>query len=199
MADDTQRKADLELFDSEIEAAAERYDIPESQLLDTLEQVDEMLAQDSMALHDFYVEEHGDEYSEPEIIVDGGHFEVLYIYPEDWNDFQSDLGLSDDEKMAASKAHNDTAQRMGADENVLGTMGALVMPHPIVSRLLSAGLSRRQAEVQALRMDGATQERISDELGMALGTVKSHCRRVDEKIEQAEDLMEILESYKSDG
>lgn len=183
---------DLPLFTDEIENAADAYDMDVGELAEVLKDLDEYLAQGARAYLEAYESLQEDTYDWPLVIVDAGHFMALYIHPEDWDTFQSDLGLSDQEREAAREVHIETARRMGAEEDVLADDDALVMPHPNVDRLMSAGLSRRQAEVQALRMDGATHETISDELGMALGTVKSHCQRIDEKAEKAQKLSNLL-------
>lgn len=188
----TNAAVNLALSTNEIKNTADAYDMDVGELSEALKDLDEYLAQGARAYYEAYEDLREETYDWPLVIVDAGHFMALYIHPEDWDTFQSDLGLSDQEREAAREVHTETARRMGAEEGVLADDDALIMAHPNVDRLMSAGLSRRQAEVQALRMDGATHETIADELGMALGTVKSHCQRIDDKSEKAEKLSTLL-------
>lgn len=59
-----------------------------------------------------------------------------------------------------------------------------ILENPGIEAMVSNGLSQRQAEVQALRLQEIPQKQIADILDMELGTVKSHCHRVDGKLDE---------------
>ncbi|WP_247004360.1 helix-turn-helix transcriptional regulator [Halosolutus gelatinilyticus] len=169
------------------EQAADDHDIDGYMLATELITIDDDLVENADAID-------GDYESELEIdpiIAAVGHFTAIYVFPEQWDTIQDRHDLADSVKHAAMQAHKEYARRMGANEQYLKRYEALVLPSPVVTEFVDAGLSRRQAEVQALRIHGSTHETISDELRMSVGTVKSHCHRIDEKIRQAEKLVRL--------
>ncbi len=169
---------------------ADKFEIPGQELLDALEEIDEYVKSDAEFIKTRSVTKvSGGE--DDAVIADAGHFMVLYVPPHQWDEIQVETDLSGDYLKAAKEIHTEFARRVGADEEMLATHDALLLPTPKIHQLTRAGLSRKQAEVQALRMKGATHETIGDELGIAVGTVKSHCRRIDEKIRQAKKLVQL--------
>lgn len=176
--------------------AADTYGVARADLVATLEDIDAYLANNADDIHTRAITELGEEA----LIFEDGHFEVLYVDPDEWAEIRNQLDLPEDRWQAAKTTHVNEAEKIihGIDrlEAVaeLATNEKLVMPTPMVGALMEAGLSHRQASIQALRMEGDTQERIGEKEGIATGTVKSHCDRIDRKIERAERLLELVAS-----
>jgi DNA-binding CsgD family transcriptional regulator len=53
-------------------------------------------------------------------------------------------------------------------------------------------LSERQADIQALKEQGATRQDTADELGISVNTVDEHRREIKERIERAKKTVEEL-------
>ena len=125
----------------------------------------------------------------------------LYVDPGEWDELGEELGLDPVIVSAAKDIHKRQsdlyADRLDDYERdpALETNDVLVMATPAVQDWIDAGLSRRQAFVQTLRAEGDTQERIAQKIGIAIGTVKSHCDRVDRKIDQARQLVSLAEEH----
>jgi DNA-binding CsgD family transcriptional regulator len=124
--------------------------------------------------------------------VGDGLATVLFVPADQWgspvvSEYRGEL------RDAARAVHEAFARQRGASEEALAEFDALVVPSETLGRLVRAGLSRRQAEVQVLRGRGVTQAAIGDRLGMATNTVKVHCHRVDTKCEHARQLLALVE------
>lgn len=124
------------------------------------------------------------------VTVADGLATVVSVDEATWNRSASDVPA--DLRAAAKAAHAEFASEVGAEPDGEGTV-PLVMPSREVGELIRAGLSRRQAEVKALRDRGLTQREVGDRLGMATNTVKVHCHRIDAKVEDAKRLLELVE------
>ena len=167
---------------------AERLDIDFYDFAKAAAEIHQSLYEDADDVAGYYQRE----FTNDPIIEDGGYYLVLFVNQEEWDVIKDESDLPEYTVDGVQMAHNQTAKEMDAPVNTLRAHEAMLIPHPTVSKLMRAGLSQKQAEVQALRMNGATQEDIGDELSMATGTVKSHCKRIDEKIRKAERLMELV-------
>ncbi|WP_458206141.1 sigma factor-like helix-turn-helix DNA-binding protein [Haladaptatus sp. NG-SE-30] len=170
---------------------ADRQAVSDTDLTEALATIHDDLIDGADAIHEYYVSEN--DGNRAPLIGGDGLVEVIFVDPERWTQMAERLGLSDDIGTATKAAHAAYAKRLGAEEHVLAGRDALVMPAHILSRLVRAGLSPRQAEVQVLRMEGTTQEEIGDKLGLEVGTVKSHCHRVDQKVAEARRLLTLLD------
>lgn len=175
--------------------AADEYDVDARRLVERLEDIHAHVAERARELTEQYTREFGSDA----VLVRAGVQQHLYVDPDEWPELRSRLDLDGDVASAARAAHDRQCSRyvetLDGVERVpsLETNDVLVVAPPIVQDLLEAGLSLRQANVQALRMRGDSQARIAEKLGIAEGTVKSHCDRVDRKIERAERLLELVE------
>ncbi|WP_227355325.1 sigma factor-like helix-turn-helix DNA-binding protein [Haladaptatus salinisoli] len=170
--------------------AADSHAVSATELSEALATIHDDLVDGADAIHEHYVGGNG-ERSAP-LVANGGLVEVIDVDSGTWTRMAERLGLSDAVGAAARSAHADYARRLGADERALAERDALVMPAHVLSGLTRAGLSPRQSEVQVLRMRGETQEEIGDRLGMEVGTVKSHCHRIDRKIDEARRLLGLV-------
>jgi len=176
--------------------AADEYGVSRADLVATLEDIDAYLVDNARDVHARTTGELGKEA----LVFEGVHFAVLYVDPDEWIELRVELDLGEDVWWAAKTSHaGETERIVGAIDRLefvdeLATNDLLVTPTPIVGDLVDAGLSHRQAAIQALRMEGDSQERIGEKMGIATGTVKSHCDRIDRKIERARRLLELVES-----
>lgn len=179
--------------------AADSVGVERSRLVETLEDIHAYLATHAEEIHTRTLTEFG----EKALVFEGGHFEVLYADPDEWIELRQRLELSEDLWQAAKMSHSGEAERIieAIDRlespKEVATNEAFVMPTPLVGQLITAGLSQRQATIQTLRMRGDSHDRIGQKLGIATGTVKSHCDRIDTKIKQAKQLLELVESESS--
>lgn len=69
----------------------------------------------------------------------------------------------------------------------------LVLPSRTVGELVRAGLSTRQAEVQALHDAGLDYATIAERLDVAESTVKVHRHRIQEKVADAKRLLDAVD------
>lgn len=175
---------------------ADEFGVDRADLVELLEDIYEYLGDNAQEIHTRAITELG----EAALLFEGVHFEALYVDPDEWTEIREQLTLPERRWKAAKTSHNKEGERIidsldrpeAVDE--LATNDVLIMPTPIVAALKEAGLSQRQAAIQAMRMAGDSQKRISQKMGIATGTVKSHCDRIDRKIEQAERLLEVIEN-----
>ncbi|WP_158056189.1 LuxR C-terminal-related transcriptional regulator [Halorussus halophilus] len=176
--------------------SSDQHDIDQSELADALATIYEDLLDGGDAILQHYAAENPDR---PPVVTEQGLTEVIYVDSAQWDQMAKRLEFSEELREAAMTAHAEYAREV--DENgdseresdESDSLHALVMPSRTVAELVRAGLSDRQATVQTLRMAGHTQEQIGDELGMQVGTVKSHCGRIDQKVRNAERLLELVE------
>ncbi|MFD1644403.1 helix-turn-helix transcriptional regulator [Haloarchaeobius litoreus] len=157
-------------------------------LADVLATIHDDLADSGDAIQKHY----DDEYDQPWHTTDDGLATVLFVGTGVWSQLTDRLDLPARDRDAAMAVHAAFAQAV-MDESVPGS-DAVVVPSPTVATLVNAGLSPRQAQVQALRDGGNTQQAIATELGLDLGTVKTHCYRIDRKVREAEALLDAVES-----
>lgn len=177
---------------------ADEHGVERATLVETLEKIhNDDLIEHGAEVHERYTDEWGDNA----VILNTGIWEVLYVYPSEWEELRDRLALDDDVYRAVKACHQREAGRLiddvGSAEatDYLQTNDKLITRTPLVSKLVEAGLSPQQASVQALRMAGITQERIAERLGNATGTIKSHCDRIDRKIEQARKLVDLVDTH----
>lgn len=179
----------------QISEIANEYGIEESVLVNALNAIQADLGDYAPDIHRRYTAEWGDNA----IIVDAVIWEVIYVYRSEWEEIRERLELAEDVYKAANAAHQRVVEWLiaavdeASEADYLQTNAVLIMPTPLVGNLLSAGLSRRQAQVEALRMAGNSHKQIGEKLGNATGTVKSHCDRIDRKLEQARHLIELVD------
>lgn len=180
-------------------AIAEEYGLERSRLVGTLEAIQEDLSDRAVDIHGRYTAEWGDNA----IIMDTVIWEAIYVYSDEWDELRERLDLEEELFEAAMAYHGHLVDRLiqtveaAEAAAYLQTNAVLVMPTPMVGNLLRAGLSRRQAMVQALRLEGDSQSRIAAKLDNATGTIKSHCDRIDRKIEEARHLVDLVDSHDS--
>lgn len=191
---DTVPLAAVPIRSDNLAAVANEYTIDAKVLAETLEEIQEHLSEYAVDIHERYTSEWGDNA----IILDAVIWEAVYVYQDEWNELRDRLDIDGDLYVPAREYHLRETSRL-IDEveeaesvDYLRTNDYLIMPTPLVARLMDAGLSRQQALVQALRMAGNSQEDIGNHLGNATGTVKSHCDRIDQKIERARKLLALV-------
>jgi DNA-binding CsgD family transcriptional regulator len=179
------------LLNDVVEDTADTHTVSKADISEAVAAVYDDLVDGANAIHKHYVDETDDESLSP-IITEQGRVEVIFIEPEMWDQMAVRFDFPSDVEGATKAAHETYALAVGADENAVVERAALVMPSYLLAGLTHAGLSRRQAEVQILRMNDHTHEAISDTLDMEIGTVKSHCHRIDQKINAAESLLDLI-------
>jgi len=177
------------------EVAAE-YDVDTTRLVETLEEVYRHVGERTRDLTEESTSRFGDEALLLE--MEQEPYQHLYVHPDEWTEIGDELDLDESVVDAARAAHNRESERI-ADEvgwyepvPHLETNDLLVMPAPIIQDLTGAGLSHRQAFVQTLRMRGDTHEKISTKMNVTKGAIKSHCDRIDRKVERAERLLALV-------
>lgn len=176
----------------------------------------DVVAEEGLDLHGFvdslneiasYVAEHARDitvrntptYVDDPVIMRKTIQQHLYVAPDEWEEIGTELDLSVDHRRAAKEAHDRESRRLEAETDwydrspELETHDVLAMSPPVVQDLIEGGLSPRQAHVQVARMAGKSHEHIGQMMGMAPGTVKSHCHRIDRKIDRAERLLDAIE------
>jgi DNA-binding CsgD family transcriptional regulator len=179
---------DTPIPESHIATVASEYSVGERELTEALERIYGDLFEGADAIHQ-YSQSRDDPSS---FVVADGIAEVIFIPSQMWDQLQTDLN---DEMRAAAKAvHAEFARDLGISTEPSITDEPFVMPSESVGKLVRAGLSPRQAEVQVLRNAGLTQAEIGDRLGMATNTVKVHCHRVDAKVTSAKQLLSLVEA-----
>jgi hypothetical protein len=134
---------------------------------------------------------YDDEYDQPWHTTDDGLATVLFIGTDVWTQLADRLDLTAELRDAAKGVHAAFARDV-MDDSVPGSE-PLVLPSSRVASLVRAGLSVRQAQVQVLRDEGRSQAAIADELGLDVGTVKTHSYRVDRKVSEARTLLAAVE------
>lgn len=168
-------------------------------LVEALEEIHDHVTERARDLTERYTEEFGYEA----LVFQADIQQHLYVDPNEWDELGEELGLDPEVIRAAKVIHDHQSDlyedRLDRCERVpaLETNDVLVMATPPVQDWLDAGLSRRQAFVQTLRVKGDTQERIGQKIGISIGTVKSHCDRIDRKIDQARQLVRLAEEHDS--
>lgn len=177
-----------------VEEVAGEYGVGQTDLVEALETVDAHVAERARDLTERSVRELG----EDAVVFRADVQQHLHVEPDEYEEIRAQLDLEGDVTKAVRAAHDRQcdryAERIDGVErpSTLANYDVLVMATPVVQELLEAGLSHRQANVQALRMTGDSHRRIGEKLGVAPGTVKSHCDRIDRKIERAETLLELV-------
>lgn len=186
MAGREQAAVDVPIPARVVTAVAARNLIDEDDLWRALETIHGDIADGADAIIDHYRSTDAPDA----VTVADGLATVVFVDERTWN--RSARDLPDDLRAAAKAAHAEFAREVGAEPDREGTV-PLVMPSREVGELVRAGLSQRQAEVQVLRDRGLTQREVGERLGMATNTVKVHCHRIDEKVEDARRLLELVE------
>ncbi|WP_257299658.1 hypothetical protein [Haloarchaeobius sp. FL176] len=162
-------------------------DVDRDRLADALASIHADLAEGGDAIQRHY----DDEYDQPYHTTDDGLATVLFIGADVWTQLAERLDLPDDLRAAAERVHAAFARDV-MDESVPGSE-PLVLPSSRVASLVRAGLSLRQAQVQVLRNEGRSQQAIADELGLDVGTVKTHTYRIDRKVSEARALLAAVD------
>jgi DNA-binding CsgD family transcriptional regulator len=170
-----------------VEATAHEHGVDPAALGDALAAVHADLADGADAVYGYY---RSGETPAPLPVADGLAV-VLFLGADPLEQVPTDV--DPDLRPAVAAAHAALAREGGADEAVLAAREPLVLPSEAVGRLVRAGLSRRQAEVQLLREHGVGVEATADRLGIAPSTVKVHRHRVDSKVAAARQLLEHVE------
>ena len=174
---------------------AEEHDINVTWLAESLEEIHDHVAERARDLTERYTEELGDEA----LVFQADIQQFLYVDADEWAEIGDQLALDEAVISAAKAVHDDQCSRIveSVDEAEwvprLETNDMLVMATPPIQDWREAGLSLRQALVQTLRTKGDTQERIGQKMGIATGTVKSYCSRIDRKIAQARQLVTLAD------
>lgn len=176
------------ISESHIAAVASEYAVSQSALTEALERVHGELFDGADAIHQYYQSED----NPPSFVVADGVAEVIFVPSQLWDQLQTDLG--DDIRTAVKAVHAEFARDVGAATEIPASLDPFVMPSSVVGELARAGLSPRQAEVQVLRSAGLTQTEIGEQLDMATNTVKVHCHRIDTKIANAKQLLDLVEA-----
>ena len=180
-----------------IAEVAEEYNVDATSLVETLEEVYRHVGERARDLTEESTSRFGDEAVLLE--MEQEPYQHLYVVPDEWIEIEDELNLDESIRDAARAAHNRESERITEDidwyEPVphLETNDVLLMPAPIIQDLTEAGLSHRQAFAQTLRMRGDTHEEMSTKMNVTKGAVKSHCDRIDRKIEQARHLLDLVE------
>jgi len=171
-----------------------RHDVTEDKLVEALEAVDEVLLEGSDVIYEHYTKE-ADGGRDEWLVDEDEQTAVLYVhYSDEWESVLENAGVLDEPlRYAVKEVHHAEAKNRGADHNVLGSVDAMVVWQPAITRLTSAGLSKQEARVAVLRQD-RTQEEIAKELGLSVGSVKSYCHRIDVKKRDARKLLELTEN-----
>jgi DNA-binding NarL/FixJ family response regulator len=164
---------------SVLAAVADSHDLDESALAEAVETVHESMGDGADAI----LQHYRSTATTPPTTARDGLVAVIRVPQTTWETVGPDL--SDEVRTAVRAAHAVFADRLGVDSPDDDSTVPLVTPSATVGRLVRAGLSRRQAEVQVLRDAGLTQAEIGDRLGIATNTVKVHCHRIDTKVENA--------------
>jgi DNA-binding CsgD family transcriptional regulator len=180
-----------------IAEVAEEYDIDAARLVETLEEVYRHVGERA---RDF-TEESTSRFGEEAVLLEMEQepYQHLYVVPDEWIEIGDELDLDESIRDAARAAHNRESERIAEEvdwyEPVshLETNDVLLMPAPIIQDLTEGGLSHRQAFAQALRMRGDTHGEMSTKMSVTKGAVKSHCDRIDRKIERARRLLALVE------
>lgn len=175
-----------------VEDTADNHRVSEADLSEAVASIYDDLIDGGNAIHKHYTDKIDNEILSP-ITTEQDRVEVIFINPDMWNQMASRFDFPTDIEAATKAVHERYALAVGADENAVAEHNALVMPSDLMAGFAHAGLSRRQAEVQILRMNEQTHEEISDTLGIETGTVKIHCHRIDQKINAAEDLLALVD------
>lgn len=140
-------------------------------------------------------------YANDPVIMQKTIQQHLYVDPDEWVEIGEELDLTQEHLRAAKEAHDRESRRLEAETEwyerspELESQAVLAKSPPVVQDLIEGGLSKRQAHVHVARMQGKTHEDMGQMMGMAPGTVKSHCNRIDRKIERAEKLLETLKIH----
>lgn len=171
-----------------VDDVARDQDVDPDRLADSLATIHDDLAEGGDAIKQHY----DDEYDQPWHVTDDGLATVLFVGTDLWTQLADRLDLPAELRAAAMAVHATFAGRV-MDDSVPGSE-PLVLPSRAVASLVRAGLSLRQAQVQVLRNDGHSQEAIADALGLDLGTVKTHCYRIDRKVREARALLDAVET-----
>ncbi|WP_439026574.1 sigma factor-like helix-turn-helix DNA-binding protein [Haloarchaeobius sp. DT45] len=129
----------------------------------------------------------------PERVVADGLLEIITVTDEEWDQLLGRFALDGDLARAVQSAHAEYAASVGVDVEPSDGRRPLVLPGHRLGAMVRVGLSRRQAAVQVLREQGLTQAAIADRLGLDVGTVKSHCYRVDAKVREANELLAVVD------
>ena len=167
---------------------ASEYAVSESVLTEALDRVHESLFDGADAIHQYYQSED----DLPSFVVSNEVAEVIFVPSLLWDQLQTDL--ADDIRTAVKAVHAEVARDVGASAEIPASLDPFVMPSSLVGELVRAGLSPRQAEVQVLRSAGLTQTEIGERLDMATNTVKVHCHRIDSKVDNAKQLLDLVEA-----
>lgn len=179
---------DVPIPDAHVSTVASEHAISEPALADTLAEIHGDLVEGADAIHQYYRSEDTPQST----VAADGLAEVIFVPTRMWEEIPTEL--TDEQRAAAKVVHTEFARDLGVDEPILTTHDALVMPSAEVGKLVRAGLSRRQAEVQVLRKSGLTQAAIGERLGMATNTVKVHCHRIDTKVSSAARLLSLVDT-----
>lgn len=178
-----------------IREVADEYGVDVVELSKTLETIHEDVTERARDLTEQYTREFGDEA----LIMQADLQQLLYVVPDEWDELEDRLELDAEVVEAAKVVHDRQADRY--DENLdraerapeLEVNEVLVMGTPILQDLLDAGLTHDQALVQALRMNGDSLERIQEKIGISIDHIESHVERIDRKIDQAENLLTLVD------
>ncbi|WP_267639734.1 sigma factor-like helix-turn-helix DNA-binding protein [Haloarchaeobius amylolyticus] len=188
-----------------VDEVADRHDVASDALGTALDRIHDDLHEGADAIHVYYtgsnpdVPAYGadlDAQTVPEPVTGAaGLVTVVWVDDATWDGLTDRFDLSDELAAAVRAVHathaGDVAPETVSDDTAT-SLAPLVLPSLRVATLVRAGLSHQQGAVQTLREQGFTQADIAGRLGIDVGTVKSHCYRIDEKVRDARRLLEVL-------
>ncbi|WP_323676356.1 LuxR C-terminal-related transcriptional regulator [Halorubellus sp. PRR65] len=172
-----------------VEAVARRGDADERALARAVDELHASLVDGSDAIVD-----HAETRDAPApVVVADGLATVVLVDDATWTQTLRTHGVPDDLGPTVRAVHAAFAADAAASAPDASRREPLVLPSRTVSELVRVGLSTRQAEVQVLHDTGLDYATIADRLRIAESTVKVHRHRIQEKVEQANRLLDAVE------
>lgn len=180
--------ADVPIPDQHVAAVADRHDVDEDELQAALAERYAYMADGADAIH----ERHAADEATPDAAETAdGLAAVIHVAGDTVDQALEDLSarLRD----AVKAVHASFTDGLEEPAETPADREPLVVPSARIGRLVRAGLSRRQAQVQVLDETGLSTADIADRLGVAESTVNVHRHRVDAKVEEARELLAQVE------
>lgn len=184
-----------------IRDVAVEHNVDIGEFSEAIEEIDRLVAKQARDL----TEQSTRRFGEEALVFQADTQQHLYVEPSVWTEIQDELGLKEEMIRAVKAVHDrqcslyedrlDRVERVDEFER----NDVLVMSVPMIQNLLEAGLSHQQALIQYSRMQGDSLERIQEKTGNSMRHLKSVCKRIDRKIEQAEELLVLVETPGSEG
>lgn len=188
MSADPSPTADVPVPDEHIAEIADEHDVDEDELREALASTYAFLADGADAIHEHHA---SDDAAPSAMAAADGLVSVIHVDSETREQPMRDLPptLRD----AVTAVHERFAAALDEPAADAGDREPLVMPAERIGKLVRAGLSRRQAQVQVLDDAGLSTADIADRLGVAESTVKVHRHRIDAKVDEAEQLLALVQ------